>query len=235
LDKALHNLNQFDWLVFASKNAVEHTLGRARAIGITIGNESGLRLAAIGPATASQLLKAGLVVDFCPSNFIAEFLIEEFPGYPNLHGMKVLWPRTNIGRNLIATKLTAAGAIVDTVIAYRTGLPTEHRDLARFLVDMIAAGKIDVITLASAQSARNLALLISLGLSLENGSLPTPPDPLKATKALLARVKIAAIGPVTARAARDSLGKADIEASEYTLAGLTQALLASLKLGQKEQ
>lgn len=237
LDRALHNINQYDWLIFASKNAVEHTIARAQAIGVVLPNQSGgggktgPKLAAIGPSTASELIKNGLVVDYCPSNFLAEFLVEEFPGYPNLLGTKVLWPKTNIGRTLIADKLIAAGATVDTALAYLTGLPSGHMDLARQLVDTLEAGKIDVITLASAQSARNLAELINMGLSLQKGG----PYTLEAVKRLLSQVKIAAIGPITANAAREVLGKADIEAAEYTIPGLTEALLASLKFGQKEQ
>ena len=231
LDNALGNLRDYDWLIFASKNAVEHTLARAQTLGVSIDKVPAVKLAAIGPATAGELLKNGLAVDFCPTNFVAEFLVEEFPNYPNLQGTKVLWPKTNIGRSLIADQLTAAGATVDTVIAYLTGLPGEHTDLARQLVDQLRAGKIDVITLASAQSARNLAKLISLGLSLEDG----PTVPSATMTSLLAAVKIAAIGPVTAKAARQVLGKVDIEAAQYTMAGLTEALLASLKFGQKQQ
>ena len=230
LDKALNNLSQYEWLIFASENAVEHTLARARTLGIAVTNAPGLKLAAIGPATSGELIKNGLNVDFCPTSFLAETLVEEFPGYPHLQGTKVLWPKTNIGRTLIADQLTAAGATVDTVIAYLTCLPSEHMDLARRLVETLEAGKIDVITLASAQSARNLAALIRLGLA-QKGPAPT----VEAVKKLLAQIKIAAIGPVTANAARKALGKADIEAAEYTLPGLTQALLASLKFGQKEQ
>jgi uroporphyrinogen-III synthase len=232
LDRGLHNLGQYNWLIFASQNAVEHTMARAQAIGVEIGadlgNSPGLKLAAIGPATAGALIKKGLTVDFCPSNFSAEFLVEEFPGYPCLAGTKVFWPKTNIGRTLIADQLTAAGATVDTAIAYLTGLPPKHMDLARQLVDTLEAGKIDVITLASAQSARNLAKLLELGLSLSGKAATGSLDKL------LAPVKIAAIGPITANAARQALGRADIEAEEYTLSGLTEALLASLKFGQKE-
>jgi uroporphyrinogen III methyltransferase / synthase len=237
LDQALQNLSQYNWLIFASKNAVEHTLARARTIGVTLGNQSRsgagakqeLKVAAVGPATAAALIKHGLTADFCPSNFVAEFLVEEFPGYPNLEGTKVFWPKANIGRTLIADKLTAAGAQVDTAIAYVTGLPAKHMDLARQLVDSLEASEIDVITLASAQSARNLAELIKLGLPGADD------EKLQTMMTLLKAVKIAAIGPITAEAARDALGKVDVEAAEYTLAGLTEALLASLKFPQKEQ
>jgi uroporphyrinogen-III synthase len=252
LDRGLNNLSQYDWLVFASKNAVEHTLARARTLGIAVAGEPRPKLAAIGPATAEELAKNSLTVDFCPSSFVAEFLIDEFPGYPDLYGVKVFLPKTNIGRTLIADKLTASGALVDTAIAYLTALPAGHADLAKELVLRLKGGKIDVITLASAQSARNLAELIKVGLSLQNeteNGADTRADtgfqnrsknksqnssgPISMDK-LLSPVKIAVIGPVTAVAAREALGKVDIEAAEYSLSGLTEALLASLKFEQKE-
>jgi len=249
LDQALRNLQLYNWLIFASKNAVEHTLARVERLGIQLGASPHLRIAAIGPATAGELIKRGVGVHFCPSSFMAEFLVDEFPGYPDLAGTKVLWPKTNIGRTLISDKLRQAGATVDTAIAYITGLPADHQKLAKKLVDALCAGEIDVITLASAQSAYNLADLLNKGLENRTGvkpfdvecklldSLPVGRQE-KATegiKKLLTSVKIAAIGPVTARTARQVLGKTDVEASQYTLAGLTEALLASLKFEQKEQ
>jgi len=140
--------------------------------------------------------------------------------------LKFLWPKTNIGRTLIVDKLTAAGARVDTALAYITGLPKDHEQLAAELIAQLTAGKIDVITLASAQSAKNLTALINIGLKQH-------PD--LSLSSLLEPVKIAAIGPVTAEAARLCLGRVDIEAAQYTLVGLTESLLASLKFPQKGQ
>ncbi|MBS1996017.1 MAG: uroporphyrinogen-III synthase [Cyanobacteria bacterium SZAS LIN-2] len=227
LDRGLQNIADYDWLIFASKNAVKYTLARAQALGLDIAAAPlKLQLAAVGPATAQSLKKAGLPVAFCPTTFVAEKLIDEFPGYPRLAGLKIFWPRTNIGRDLIAEKLTAAGATVDTALAYVTGLPADAAQLAGQLVDALRQGQIDVITLASAQSAKNLKELINMGLKEVPGSH---------IDALLAPVKIAAIGPVTGRAAIEHLGRVDVQSEQYTLSGLTESLLASLKFPQKEQ
>ncbi len=227
LDHGLTNLDKYDWLILASKNAVDYTLARAGVLDVSLKGPGGPKLAAIGSATAEEMRKKGLKVDYCPSSFVAEFLVEEFPGYPSLDGLKVFLPKTNIGRTLIADRLRSAGATVDTAVAYLTGLPSGHEELAATLVQKLQAQEIDVITLASAQSARNLAKLIEIGISM-------PGQVTSSLEKLLAPVKIAVIGPVTATAARETLGRADIEAVEYTLAGLTEALLASLKFGQKQ-
>ncbi|MFN7657595.1 MAG: uroporphyrinogen-III synthase, partial [Dolichospermum sp.] len=42
---------------------------------------------------------------------------------------------------------------------------------------------------------------------------------------ILARVSIASIGPQTSKTCRSILGRVDIEAQEYTLEGLTNAII----------
>jgi uroporphyrinogen-III synthase len=238
LDRSLSKLPDYDWIVFASTNAVDYTVARARELGM--GDALKLvKLAVVGPSTAEAVRDHGYKVDFCPSAFVAETLIEEFPDYPHLQGKKIFWPKTNIGRTVIIEKFSEAGARVDTAVAYLTDLPPEHPQLARTLVGALRAGQIDVITLASAQSARNLARMIREGLIIENNEEATAmQSSTTASKEatmqkLLGAVQIAAIGPVTARAARAELGHVDVEASDHTIIGLTKSLLASLKFPQK--
>ena len=233
LDRCLQEIDRYDWIVFASTNAVAYTLARAQKLGLNITSDR-TKLAAVGPSTAAALVEHNLKVDFCPSAFIAEALIEEFPGYPDLQGKKILWPKTNIGRRLIIDQFVAAGASVETAVVYITALPDGHRQLASELVKTLADRRIDVITLASAQSARNLAQLINEGLEENAEHGESQSGALTTMQSLLLGVQIAAIGPVTARAAREKLGHVDIEASDHTIIGLIKSLLASLKFPQKE-
>lgn len=214
-DRAAAEIEKFDWLIFASQNAVERTFSRLAQLGLSPGKIKG-KIAAIGPSTAEVIEQKGLSVQFQPSSFVAENLIAEMPGYPHLDGLRVFWPKTDIGRKIIIESFSRAGATVVTAVVYKTGLPQNSPALQEKLKESFAAGKVDVITLASAQSARNLATLLH-GAGL---------DP----KALDRRIKIAAIGPVTAEAARIALGRVDIEAAVHTLPGLAEALLASLKI-----
>ncbi|MBU6450518.1 MAG: uroporphyrinogen-III synthase [Cyanobacteria bacterium REEB67] len=250
LDRYLRDLPSYDWIVFASTNAVDYTVARAAALGLSDALKA-VKLAVVGPSTAQAVTGHGYKVDFCPSAFVAETLIEEFPDYPHLQGKKIFWPRTNIGRTVIIDKFSEAGAQVDTAVAYLTDLPADHAHLARTLVGALRAGHIDVITLASAQSARNLASMIEEGLlfeAAEPGKTTTKIENNEEAMAmksstiaskeatmqeLLGAVQIAAIGPVTARAARAELGRVDVEASDHTIIGLTKSLLASLKFPQK--
>jgi len=180
------------------------------------------KIAAIGPATARAARLARLKIAFQPESFIGESLVAEFPGYPELEGCCILWPRTNVGREYVLNCLEKAGARVDTVEAYRTIMPANSNELAGRLATLLKDRKIDVITLASSQTARNLARLIRLALATGQDEK----EPLaQKMRNLLDSVTIASIGPQTSQTAVEEFGRADLQAREYTIDGLVAALV----------
>ena len=75
LARALERLQDFDWIVFSSANAVKKCLGHiagSRAQGR-------LKVAAIGTATAAALVAGEVTVDLVPGDFVAESLVAAFP------------------------------------------------------------------------------------------------------------------------------------------------------------
>ena len=100
------------------------------------------------------------------------------------------------------------GAAVDVVTAYRT--VTGGAD-GESVTKMLVEGEIDVVTFTSSSTVTNLLALIG-----EQG------------KTLLAGVKIACIGPVTADTCREQGLHTDIIATEYTIPGLTESILREL-------
>ena len=91
-------------------------------------------VAVIGQKTAETAISYGIVPKYCPSNYLAEDFIGQFPGYANdLAGTNILWPRTNIGRDFILEKLLAAKANVDIVPAYKTDFPSKSAELSELL------------------------------------------------------------------------------------------------------
>jgi uroporphyrinogen III methyltransferase/synthase len=221
LDKALKRIDGYDWVLFTSVNAVDSCLSRLATLGKTAHDLRSRRLAAIGPSTAQALNQKGLKPDFCPSKFIGEGLVAEFPGYPNLKGVQVLWPRTNVGRPYVVERLTEAGAVVDVVPSYVTSDPDNPEATADELASLLTDGKVDVITLASAQTARNFAKFLALGLARQGMSESQAKE---RTPELLAEVVIASIGPETSQAAAKHLGKVDVEARRFTTEGLVEAV-----------
>jgi uroporphyrinogen-III synthase len=230
LDDAIASIKKYDWVLFASANAVDAFMARAEVVGIGKEELDFTKFAVIGPGTATGLEERGIKPSFCPSTFIAETLVSEFPNYPNLQGKRILWPRTNVGRPYVLDKMTEAGAKIDVVESYHTSLPANEEDIADRLTTLLWKNVIDVITLASAQSARNLKTILSTGLNKKLGdrNLEVPIGKDSITYALEG-VVIATIGPETSAAARKHLGRVDIEADVFTIDGLVDAVVRGVE------
>jgi uroporphyrinogen III methyltransferase/synthase len=121
-------------------------------------------------------------------------------------GSRLLLPQPVTTRDVLATGLRGAGAVVDVAPAYQTELNTDAAaDVRRWL----AAGQIDCALVTSPSTVRGL-------LALLDGDLET-----------LRRIPLACIGPVTAGAVR-ALGMAPaLVASEHSNDGLVAALIDS--------
>jgi uroporphyrinogen-III synthase len=212
-DKATNDLPKYDWIIFASANAVNSFFARLNSDPRRCGtcHAKWPRFATIGPKTTQALREHGLQASYQAEEFVAESFAA---GFPTPHDVRVLWPKTNIGRTLIADELTKAGARVEMVHCYRTALPTDAEEIARELHALLQDQAIDVITLASSQTAKNMRLLLNMVSS--DDELPS----------LLSPAKILAIGPETARTAQQQLLKCDIQAEEFTVEGMIEALLA---------
>ncbi len=110
LRRALARLDAFDWLVVTSANG-------ARRVGGAALRHPGLRLAAVGPATAAALeAEAGRPADLVPVLAQAEGLLGEFPAAR----ARVLLAQADRARPVLADGLATAGHLVETVVAYRT-------------------------------------------------------------------------------------------------------------------
>jgi len=114
---------------------------------------------------------------------------------------------------LIVEQLRKAGATVDVVQCYRTALPRNADTIAVRLLELLQRRRIDVVLLASAQTATNLRAILNLvARELE-------------IRELIAHTLLLAIGPETAQAAKTHLFKCDLQAAEYTIDGMIDTLL----------
>ena len=161
----------------------------------------------VGKKTAKVLQQRGLNPDFIPPNFVADALVADFPG--SVAGLKLLFPRVERGgREVLVKEMTAAGATVTEVAAYESGCPAAPDPRA---IAALKAGAVQVITFASSKTVRHCCQLFHQGLGTD-------------WSRLLDSVMIASIGPKTSETCRELFGRVDIEAQEYTLEGLTQAI-----------
>jgi len=198
VDAALAHLAQYDWIVFSSANGVRYFLERLLSKGGDLRRFGSVKLAAIGPATADELLLYHLRADLVPSEFRAESLAESLAG--EALGRHFLLVRASRGREVLAEQLTAAGAIVEQVVAYTSSdVDLPDPDIAV----MLAAGQIDWITVTSSSIARSLASLFG--------------DKLRQSK-------LASISPITSNTLKELGYEPAVEAKQYTMPGLAAAI-----------
>ena len=214
LDNAIARLYDFDWLILTSSNAVEYFFERLQAQGKKVRSLDILKIAVVGKKTAASLKFYGRVPDFIPPNFVADSLVEKFP--EPLKGRTVLFPRVESGgRDILVKELTAQGAEVTEVAAYESGCPTQ---IAPAALAALQQERVDVITFASSKTVKHFVQLFETFLPKDSQDFFT-------AQSRLQNVCIASIGPQTSNTCRQLLGRVDVEAPEYTLEGLTQAIV----------
>src|SRR5436853_1946756 len=190
----------YDWIVFTSANGVEaffdiffKLYDDAREIG-------GVRIAAIGPATAQRVKDFRLHVDLQPDEFVAEAVVKEFEKQGSIENLRILVVRAEKARDVLPKELSAAGAIVDEAFAYRTVLETGDACGAR---RQPAADGADLMTFPSSSTAENF---LALGLPWPIG------------------LHIARLGPITSQTAHDNGLKVEVEAKRHDIDGLVEAI-----------
>lgn len=208
LDNAIDHIQDYSWIVFTSPNGVQHFFNHYFSAGNDIRDLQGISLCAIGPQTKKEVQKFGLKVDYVPEEFRAEAIIEGLKNY-DWQGKKVLLPRADIARQELPEALARFGAIVDDVVTYQT---VRGSGDATLLKQMMREKMIHAVTFTSSSTARNFVEMLGAKDEAELHSL-------------LEGVTLASIGPVTSETI-GSLGlRVDVEAKEYTIPGLTKALL----------
>jgi uroporphyrinogen III methyltransferase/synthase len=210
LDEAIQNLYGYDWLIFTSVNGVDYFLRRLKEFERDVSELDELKLCAIGEATAERLRDASIHVDIVPEEFKAEGVfaaLERFiGGASGFHGQNFLIPRAAQARDYLPRALEAAGARADVVPAYRTVAPQDTEK--RRVEALLAGGAVDCITFTSSSTVRNFAELFdTTDLSI-----------------LLAEVKVACIGDITASTAAEYGLRTDIQPQEFTTYALARAI-----------
>ena len=120
LAPALERLAEFDWVVVTSVNAVRAVRDEADRSGRVLGGPGqpfGPQWAAIGVATARALHSAGIRIAIRPARSSGASLADSIPLEA---GARILFPRSEIADQATVDRLAARGAVVESVVAYRT-------------------------------------------------------------------------------------------------------------------
>src|SRR5215472_593793 len=190
----------YDWIVFTSANGVEAFFDIFFKLYDDLREIGGVRIAAIGPATAQRVKDFHLHVDLQPEQFIAEAFVREFKKHGSIENERILVVRAEKARDVLPKELSAAGAIVDEAFAYRT-VP-ETRDISG-AQRQLAQGGADLITFTSSSTVENFLAL----------RLPWPKG-----------MRVASIGPITSKTVRGHGLEVNIEARRHDIDGLVEAI-----------
>jgi len=212
---------EYAWAAFTSANGVDATWDALVAAGGDARAFGGVRIAAIGPATAAALEEHGLRADVVAREFVGEGLAKAMLAKmkggarggargETIRRGRVLLARAAKARDVLPEALRKAGWQVDVVAAYESH-PPKKSSVSR-LARELAAGRIDAVTFTSSSTVDNLCTVLGRG-----------------AQGLLARTRVASIGPVTTQTARKRGLRVDVMAAEYTVPGLIRALAASYR------
>jgi uroporphyrinogen-III synthase len=205
LDDSIDRLEEFDWLILTSANGVTAFFDRLLAGGKKRQHLATVKIAVVGKKTAQILQQQGVKPDFIPPDFVADSLLEHFP--ESVAGRNILFPRVETGgREVLVKQLTQQGAAVVEVAAYESRCP---KTISPEVLDALQRQAVDIVTFASSKTVKNFCQLLAEaeGISLDG-------------------ICVASIGPQTSQTCRELLGRVDREATEYTMDGLYQAVLA---------
>jgi len=204
---ALLELGSYDWLVFTSPNGVTQFFEYFFKRFHDLRDIGGVRIAAVGPATAVKLKELHLQVDLMPDEALASEVASAFARFESIENLKICLLRAEVANQELPEALQDMGAIVDDVAVYRTVPETEDPTGASATLQEQGA---DWLTFTSASTVENFHARFNL------------PDLLKKFPGM----RVASIGPETSKALNAVGVTPGAEAKQHTLDGLVQALLA---------
>ena len=219
----------YDWLIFTSANGVHICLERLISLGYDPRALKNVRVATIGPATAAALAAYGITADLVPGEYIAEgvaaALIDDARQCgTTVAGQHFLLARAAEARKVLVTELQAAGATVDEVAAYYTLAVAGDDERGQEIVRLLRERQLDILTFTSSSTVRNFVTWLKDCTQVTPGSSGD-------LAGLLDQLTIASIGPITSQTARDQGLRVDIEAREFTIDGLVEAIVQATHVG----
>lgn len=199
LDRALLALDAYDWVVLTSVNGVEAVRSRMEFLGVSTAMMNVPQVAVVGPSTATAFEEAFRPADAMPGEYVSDAIAVTMG---DVRGKRILLARADLARKELPAILVAAGAIIEEVTAYRIVTP----EPSSYPLPKTCP---DAITLTSSAAARGTERALTdrgLGDWMQQAAL-------------------VCIGPITAATVEQQGYRPAAVATEYTMTGLTQALV----------
>ncbi len=243
LDAALQRLyasreESYDWLILTSTNGVSIFFQRLEQLGYhceDLQPKQHVRVATIGPATTAALERYHVQADLVPEKYVGEGIVAallrdaEQCG-TSLVGQRFLLARVAEAREALVTDLQKAGALVDDIATYYTFLVASNDAWGQNVLQLLRNHQLDIMTFTSPRTVRNFVTWLNREETCslpEVGANETSTALMIADSALslLHETRIATIGPITSQAVRQIGLQVDIEAKEFTIDGLVDAII----------
>jgi uroporphyrinogen-III synthase/uroporphyrinogen III methyltransferase/synthase len=202
MDEALRRMDVYDWLILTSANAAQMLLDRAAKLGVRLDQMVTIKVAAVGPGTASAAQEGKLAITVLPDSHVAEGLVAALQA--NTAGKRVLIARAAVARDVLPDALRTAGATVDIVDAYRNRMPSSAPAQLRQALEQ----QIDAATFTSSSTVTHLKE------AAETAGIVFPFD----------RVPAISIGPITSQTLREHGWEPAAEANPSDIPGLAAAV-----------
>jgi len=208
LDGELERLKEYHWILFSSLNGVTYFFERLFSKGMDARDLNGPDIAAVGKSTADLLHQYGINADLIPSEFTSEGLAESLLDL-GVEGRNILIPRAEKGREILPETLRGAGAQVTIAPVYKNLAPVGRKEELR---QELEAGLIEMVTFTSSSTVRNFLTMVDA-------------ESEEKLKQLLSGVKIAAIGPITAKTVTDNGLEVHVQPEEHTIPEMIEAIV----------
>lgn len=205
MERAVRGLvsGRYQWVAFTSANAVKAVREKFEEYGLDARAFAGIKVAAIGEATAAALRAFGVNPDLVPTGEQSSAgLLEEWPPYDEVFDPinRVFLPRADIATETLVAGLVELGWEVDDVTAYRTVRAAPPPATTR---EAIKSGGFDAVLFTSSSTVRNL-----IGIAGKPH----------------ASTVVACIGPQTAKTAEEHGLRVDVQSETASVEALAEAL-----------
>lgn len=214
LKDALLGLGAYDWLVFTSPNGVTAFFGYFFKAFDDLRDIGGVRIAAVGPATAAKLKELHLKVDVMPEEYVAAKITQALTRYERLDNLKICLLRAEVANPDLPRTLEEKGAIVDDIACYRTVPETEDPTGAGAV---LRASGADWITFTSGSTVEHFHARFDLPALMRQ----------------FPQLHLASLGPETTKAIRALGAEPAVEPKQHTVEDLVAAIETSVARGAR--
>ena len=199
----IKKVGEYNYLIFTSQNGVKLFFERFFSLGLDVRALSGVKIVAIGKATAKELEGFYLHADIVPDKYIAEGIYDELKDILKPED-KILLPRAKETRDFLVEELSKLAEVKEIKI-YETILGEGTKKVEE-VKSLLEKKEINYITFTSSSTVKNLVKILG-------------------NTDLLKDQKLISIGPITSNTVKEFGLDVYGEAEKYDIDGVLKVIL----------